>query len=162
MRRRQSSAGLPELGFLKRRVTVGVVVTPTNAAGAGGSGSAEREFRRASEPGDVRGGFPVSVSADGSSVTADWAPPSDTGDTTITGYDVQVSLDDGRNWAALPRAASDRLDNAPLPAAAAGGSTVKVRVKAVNQFGTSGSWAESAPYRVPEAPAPTPTPTPDP
>ncbi|MCM0641426.1 Ig-like domain-containing protein [Cellulomonas wangsupingiae] len=156
-----SSAGLPELGFLKRRVTVGVVVTPTNAAGAGGSGSAEREFRRASEPGDVRGGFPVSVSADGSSVTADWAPPSDTGDTTITGYDVQVSLDGG-TWQGLPRAASDRLDNAPLPTAAKPGAIVRVQVKAVNQFGTSGSWAESAPYRVPEPPAPTPTPTPDP
>jgi len=154
-----SSAGLPDFSFLKRRATVSVVVTPSNAAGAGGAGSAQREFRRASEPGDVAGGFDVSTSDDGTSVSADWAPPSDTGDTAITGYDVDVSVNGG-DWTRLIRVTSDQLDNVPLSAPAKPGQTVQVRVKAVNQFGTSGSWAESRSFTVPSPPAPEPTPTP--
>jgi len=55
---------------------------------------------------------------------------------------------------------SDQLDNVPLSAPAKPGQTVQVRVKAVNQFGTSGSWAESRSFTVPSPPAPEPTPTP--
>lgn len=150
-----SSAGMPTFGYGKRSASFRVVVTATNVAGDGRAGSGERTVTRASEPGDVRGGFPATVAADGKSVSADWAPPDDNGGAAVTGYDVQVNV--GGGWEAMPRAAGDRLDSAPLPTTAAPGATVRVRVKAVNQFGTSSSWAESAGSTVPAAPAPTPT-----
>ncbi|WP_307802580.1 Ig-like domain-containing protein [Cellulomonas dongxiuzhuiae] len=151
-----SSSGMPSYSFLKRSASFRVVVTPSNAAGQGGAGSAERTITRASEPGDVGGGFALSVAADGASLSADWAPPGDTGGAAILGYDVQVRTATG-GWQDMPRATTDRLDNAPLPSPAAAGTTVRIRVRAVNQFGTSSGWAESAVATVPAAP-----PTPDP
>lgn len=148
-----SSAGMPNLGFGKRSANFRVVVTATNAAGDGRAGAGDRTVNRASEPGDVRGGYPATVATDGKSVSADWSPPDDNGGAAVTGYDVQVNV--GGGWENMPRASGDRLDSAPLPTTAAPGATVRVRVKAVNQFGTSSGWAESVGSTVPAAPAPT-------
>ncbi|MFC0715144.1 Ig-like domain-containing protein [Cellulomonas biazotea] len=149
------SSGLPTLGFGNRRTTVHVDVEALTSAGASASVGADRTIERASEPGDVSGGFEVLVADDGTSVSADWADVGDTGGSAITGYRVEYRVDNG-GWAALTTAGSSSLSSAPLPTAVAAGSRVTLRVKAVNQFGESGSWAES------QRSEPVPTPAPDP
>ncbi len=143
----RSSSGMPRFSFLKRSAQFRVVVVATNAAGSGGAGAADRTIRRGSEPGNVSSGFPIEVAEDGTSVSADWSPPSDTGDATITGYNVQIDL--GSGWRDMPFATTDKLTNAPTPTAAAPGAVVRIRVQAVNNFGSSSGWGESAPATVP-------------
>jgi hypothetical protein len=150
-----SSAAMPRLWFGKRTATFRVVVYAETSAGSStGLPSGDKVVQRASEPGDVSGGFPLTVSADGSSISSDWADVQDTGGAAITGYLVQVRVGTG-GWTDLPPSTSSQLSNAPLPATAAPGTTVTIRVKAQNQFGTSDAWAQSVDARVPDAAPPT-------
>jgi len=146
-----SSAGMPSFNLVNRRATFRVVVTPVNSAGEGGRAASEVRVTRASAPDDVRGGFGLTVAADGSTVSASWSPPDD-GGSGIVGYDVEVAVNG--SWQALGRVAQASLQGAVLPTAAPPGATVRVRVKAVNDIGSSSRWGESQQVTVPAAPAP--------
>jgi hypothetical protein len=147
-----SSASMPTLGFGNRSATFRVVVTAETSAGASSpASSSDKVVQRASEPGDVAGGFGLTVSDDGASITSDWSDVGDTGGAAITGYLVQVKVGSGA-WEDLPTATTSQLTNAPLPAAATPGTAVSIRVRAQNQFGASQRWAQSVEARVPEPP----------
>ncbi|GEK19531.1 Ig-like domain-containing protein [Cellulomonas xylanilytica] len=151
-----STASMPTLSFLRRSATFRVVVTAETSAGASTPApSADKVVQRASEPGDVADGYALTVSDDGASISSDWADVQDTGGAAITGYLVQVKVgSDG--WADMPTTGTSQLSNAPLPAPAAPGTAITIRVRAQNQFGTSQRWAQSVEARVPEPPPATP------
>ncbi|MBO0925433.1 fibronectin type III domain-containing protein [Cellulomonas sp. zg-ZUI199] len=146
-----SSAGMPSFNIVNRRATFRVVVTPVNRAGEGGRAASEVRVTRASAPDDVRGGFGLTVAADGSTVSATWSPPDD-GGAGIIGYDVEVAVNG--TWRSLGRVAQASLQGAVLQTPAPADSRVSVRVKAVNEIGSSSRWGESQQVTVPAAPAP--------
>lgn len=147
-----SSTRMPTLGFGKRTATFRAVVTAVTSAGdSTPAPSGDRVVQRASEPGDVDAGYALSVSDDGASISSDWADVRDTGGAAITGYLVQVKVGSA-DWADLPTTTASQLSNAPLPATAAPGTVIVIRVRAQNQFGTSQHWAQSLEARVPEPP----------
>lgn len=143
--------GLPRFGFANRSAVVSVSVSAVTGAGESGAVSTDKQIERASEPGDASG-VRVRLEETGARVDATWTPPSDNGGVPLTGYVVEVRVGNGA-WTSLGTVTAPSV-NAALPGApVAAGTEVRIRVKATNQYGESGGWAEGG-ERVPAPPPP--------
>jgi hypothetical protein len=150
------TSGLPRFGFAYRSATVEVEVVAFTDAGDAAAASTQRVIERASEPGDPSD-LVLTLEPNGTVLDATWSAPGDTGGVSLTGYDVEIRLGSGA-WASFATVTQPRVTQTLPGAPVAAGTTVRLRVRATNPFGTS-SWVETDAV-VPAAPVEPPVPEP--
>lgn len=126
-------------------------VVPVTAAGVwtGTTGSTYSNFPNASMvyaswwgvPSQVNGmkvitSSPSGAGSSNSTLYFDWTAPTVVGNGVISGYDVEQSLDGGLTWTSLGRTKLTSQYISGVPS----GSTVVLRVRAVNEYGV-GPWS---------------------